>query len=764
MNSDKIIVADDWTSNWQANIAVKITAIVLWGVIVVTFITLVAIVLSHEKELKADFFSATKEFRDEMNVHIADMKSPDINKIVKFLETEMQFHSFDSIEADLSGKVYSFGKIHDDLDFTSLQLSLPNSLEKNNNGELRFYYQPFRSKSIDETKNLIIGVAVAISLFGLFLTWVIHHVLSKPFQVLIDATKKVSTGDLETRVDIFSQDEFGHLAQFFNEMLIRINKHQNELLAINEDLKRENSERVDAERSLVLYRDHLEKTVEERTIDLAIARDQALKASKTKSSFLANMSHEIRTPLTAIIGFGESLLDEKQTESDKFDSVQAVIRNGRHLLTIINDILDMSKMEADKLDIETISMSPFHLLDDIYSLASMQACDKNLIFEVNYEFPLPKLICSDPTRLKQILLNLSANAIKFTSEGSVGIYVSCDKAAQKMTFVVKDSGIGLSSAAQERLFKAFSQADSSTTREFGGTGLGLFISKELAQLLGGDIKIESEEGVGSKFIVSISTGPLDEIEFIDDLSSVEESRPSPVMEHSQGSLHGSVLLAEDNPDNQRLIMMYLRRAGDLDVTVVENGSLAVEHALSNEYDLILMDMQMPVMGGLEAVQILRGTGYSHPIIALTANAMKEEQKSYVEAGCDGFLTKPIDQQMFFSVLSERLKNKIDSDQSLEDMSEDFQDEFQKLVRRFVERLPAQRIELEEAIKHKQWEIVSNIVHNLKGMGGGFGYPDITRLAEPLEKLLKAGEFSDFNISYSKLLAEIDRACSEAGLS
>lgn len=765
MTEQKIIVADDWTRNWQANIAVKITAMVLWVVIVVTFIVLVSVIWNNEQTLRAEYVSHADSIQEEINHYLNDERAPSFEKLVNRVEQELELRPFDAVAVTIHDKTSLLGEIPGAAESIDLKMPLPEELRQGDvtTGVITVYHAPFRKAAIKQGKNLLIGVALAILSFGLFLTWIIHTVLSKPFQVLINATQMVSDGNLDTRINFTRHDEFGHLSQFFNEMLTRIGEQQKELRKTNEELKKEISVRMDAEHALLSHRDHLEKIVMERTADLAVARDQALQASQTKSAFIANMSHEVRTPLTAIIGFGESILEGDQTDAEKLDAVQTVIRNGRHLLTIINDILDMSKMEAGKLEVEKISMSPFQLLADIESLIGMQARDRSLNFEVHYEFPMPGTITSDPTRLKQILLNLCSNAVKFTAKGSVRVTVNCDRDAQRMTFAVVDSGIGLSAAAQQRLFQPFSQADSSTTRKFGGSGLGLYISKRLAQMLGGDIQLESLEGVGSKFVVSIDTGSLDKVQFIQRLDSAQRSGISPVTPSPQVTLYGRVLVAEDSIDNQRLISMYLRRVGGIDFTMVGNGSLAVEHALSGEYDLILMDMQMPVMGGLEAVTLLRGAGYSRPIIALTANIMKEDQDSYIAAGCDGFLSKPIDQSKFISALAEKLKTTAGAGLDVDAVWQIGNDEFKQVARNFVEGLPAHRAELDDAMTKGHWESARATAHKLKGMGGSFGYPEITRLADPLESALKNRDLDNIRNRYSQLLTEIDRVCAETGV-
>jgi CheY-like chemotaxis protein/nitrogen-specific signal transduction histidine kinase len=351
------------------------------------------------------------------------------------------------------------------------------------------------------------------------------------------------------------------------------------------------------------------------------ARENAQNSDKHKSQFLANMSHEIRTPLTAIIGFSETLIDEKEKTGDWKTYLRSIIRNGRHLHELINDILDMSKIEANQLSMEDIEVSPSLLLFEIDSLMNERAKAKDLHFEVIIDFPIPEFITSDPTRLKQILINLCSNAIKFTANGRVTLRASYKKDSNQFIFNVEDSGIGMSSEQIKELFKPFKQADSSTTRKFGGTGLGLYISKQLAENLGGDLTVDSLQGVGSRFSVLIDAGTISSESWINSREEALKKSSSSRNQAEIPALNGNVLIAEDNLDNQRLITMHINKTG-AEVTVVGNGKLAVEKALSGSYDLIIMDMQMPVMGGIDAIKALRASGCETPIATLTANAMK----------------------------------------------------------------------------------------------------------------------------------------------
>ncbi len=381
-------------------------------------------------------------------------------------------------------------------------------------------------------------------------------------------------------------------------------------------------------------------------------------ANRAKSEFLANMSHEIRTPMTAILGFSEVLL-ANATNQDQLEAVTIIKRNGEYLINLINDILDLSKIEAGKLDVERVQCSPCQVLSEVVSLMRVRTAAKNLSLEIEYVRPIPENIQSDSTRLRQILINLIGNAIKFTEVGGVRVVARLSDAESdepKMQFEVVDSGIGMTEEQVARLFKPFSQLDASATRKYGGTGLGLTISKRLAEKLGGSVTVRSTPGKGSTFTVTVTTGSLNGVRLLDNptgaqVSSATENKPNEL----KSRLDCRVLLAEDGPDNQRLIAFLLKKAG-AEVTVAENGQIACDlaQAAQNEgtpFDVILMDMQMPVMDGHDATGKLRQAGHAGPIIALTAHAMNADRDNCLNAGCDDYMSKPIDHKKLISVVA-----------------------------------------------------------------------------------------------------------------
>jgi len=381
---------------------------------------------------------------------------------------------------------------------------------------------------------------------------------------------------------------------------------------------------------------------------------EAQAASEIKSQFLANMSHEIRTPMNAIIGFTEVLVEEDLTDEQK-EFVAIVMDAGRTLLTLINDILDFSKIEAGKLDIESVHCSPTKLLTTVESLMRPLAAKKGLELEVIRSGEFPLQIRTDPGRIHQCLINLVGNAIKFTEEGYVHINVSLEETdnGPHLHLSVEDTGIGIPPDRQAVIFEAFCQADNSTTRKFHGTGLGLAITKQLARLLGGDLTVRSEVGKGSVFLLIIPVG-MDSADGVFSHSDNGAEGSSAEQDQSnQFDLSGHILVAEDCQTNQALMKLLLERMG-FEVTIAQDGNDAVQKALAQQFDLIFMDMQMPEMNGYDAVTTLRKEAYEKPIIALTANAMKGDENKCIDAGCNDYLSKPIDRKKLLKIIHEYL--------------------------------------------------------------------------------------------------------------
>ncbi|MBC8378042.1 MAG: response regulator [Planctomycetes bacterium] len=513
----------------------------------------------------------------------------------------------------------------------------------------------FRTNSL-----IVLAITVMASLGGYLLAARLQRIISKPILSLADLSTHVyQKRDYSQRAEKISNDEIGTLIDAFNLML--------------DEIQQEMEERVKAQMELMKHRDHLEETVNERTselkstnlqLELTVERanlmaKQANEANKAKSEFLANMSHEIRTPMNAIIGFSELLAEEDLTEQQR-TFLSTVLVSGKSLLQLINDILDFSKIEAGRLQTEIIECNTQQFLGDVNSFLRPLALEKNLNFDILQCGDLPSIFFTDPVRVRQCLINLVGNAIKFTTEGHVFINVSTEQHHDKdyVRFDVEDTGIGIPEEKQRTIFEAFTQADGSTTRKFGGTGLGLTITKQLTELLGGTISVSSDPGKGSVFTILLPAGvKLDEIDSVNAYNIMNDLLTEPeedTNEPTEGRT-GRILVAEDAQANQALIRVLLGRLGH-EVVIVENGKEAVEAVEKDEsFDLIFMDMMMPVMNGYDATKKLRARGCELPIIALTANAMKGDDQKCYEAGCIEYITKPIDRDRLQELLVKYLK-------------------------------------------------------------------------------------------------------------
>lgn len=406
---------------------------------------------------------------------------------------------------------------------------------------------------------------------------------------------------------------------------------------------------------LDLYRQRQElnlvlKYLEEKNEELIIAKEKAEEATRAKSMFLANMSHEIRSPMNGILGLSR-LMKHETENSEHHDMLNIVTTSGEHLLQIINDILDFSKIEAGQIDLESIDFDIRELCDTIYQLLNFRAIEKGINLTIDIDKNIPKVLIGDSFRLNQIIMNLTSNAVKFTLKGDVLVSIKLlekNKEWISILFSVKDTGIGIPEKAQRTLFQEFTQSDSSITRQYGGTGLGLAISKNLTNLMGGKIKLQSKQDVGSEFMF--------ELKF-----KYKEQKISTMSNNNKGLPEDTtILVAEDNPINQKVAVLTLRQLG-LTCDVAKNGLEALEMYKENRYNIILMDMQMPVLDGLSASQKIRSfennenIETSTYIIALTANASSEDKQQCIDAGMNNFISKPFKQDGLMHVLSQGIK-------------------------------------------------------------------------------------------------------------
>ena len=525
-------------------------------------------------------------------------------------------------------------------------------------------------------------------------------------------------------------------------------------------------------------RKHAEESLQATNSRLEHALVRAEAANRAKSEFLANMSHEIRTPMTAILGFSELLashnLPPPEQQRELLDGIQ---RNGKALMELIGDILDLSRIEADRLVLEKVDCGLRGLIDDVLSVVQIRADKKGLRLEVDYAIPFPETIHTDPVRLRQILANLMGNAIKFTDRGSVRIGVRCLRESghpARIEFSVSDTGIGIPADKIGDLFVPFTQVDGSSTRRYGGTGLGLAISRRLARALGGDVEVTSEMGRGSTFTLTIDASPpkgAREQPSQDAAAKGEPRVPTP-----EARLLGRVLVAEDVPDTCIVFRQILEQM-NLKVDVAADGRMACEmaersKAEGNPYDLILMDIQMPTMNGYEATRWLRQHGWQGSIVAATADALPSSRDQCRAAGCNDYLAKPISAQRLRDVLSRYLGQapatpNLDSKQTaaagqsaglLDDGTLD-PESVAALIEAFRDELPLRADRIDAAFQKRDRSGLLQLSHQLKGSAGLYGFDAIFSTARLICDRVQADDELE---RFQSTVAELVGLCRQAG--
>jgi signal transduction histidine kinase/CheY-like chemotaxis protein len=617
------------------------------------------------------------------------------------------------------------------------------------------------------------GISSFIAI-ALLLALVLKGVVTGPLKRLDHHVRTLSSGDLDHPIIMKGRDEIGRLGGALNAMRESLKASTAAIQVQNEELK-----------SLNLLKDDLLAQREAAIAQAECLATQAEAANRAKSEFLANMSHEIRTPMNAIIGFTGLLMDEPLSREQK-EKLHIIRDSGQSLLSLINNILDFSKVEAGKLDVEMIDCSLAQMLNLVESMMKPKANQKGIDFQIAEADGLPEEIHTDPTRLQQCLINLVNNAIKFTEKGHVHVKVSLDTSGNQSSirFDVEDTGLGIPEHKREAILEPFTQADGDTTRKYGGTGLGLAITKQLSQLLDGELGLTSEVGQGSVFSIVIPAG-LD----VTKQRRLDRHHGAGHWEDEsyktrQVMLSGKVLVAEDVENNQMLIRALLEKMG-LEVTIAEDGNLALQKALVEEYDLILMDIQMPNMDGYEAMKALRAHGMATPIIALTASAMKGYATQCLKAGFDGYISKPIDLNELTDLLGKYLSpgnDIIPGDNGMEhhaaslDVTEepahDAVIDWGRLVERgfdepLIESIMPQCIacntehleKLASAVRTGNTMEVKFHAHAIKGSTGNISAVRLSDLAGQLEKSASEGDLSDAEELMQKITEEFKRFCS-----
>jgi PAS domain S-box-containing protein len=503
------------------------------------------------------------------------------------------------------------------------------------------------------------------------------------------------------------------------------------------------------------------KRVEE---ELKLAKAAAESASETKSDFLASMSHEIRTPMNAIIGIADLLAKTSLSpEQDKY--VQIFRRAGDNLLNLVNDILDLSKVEAEQLELERTGFSLNDLLDKVTEMVAARAVEKGLglVCEVAPKTPVDRV--GDPARLRQVLLNLLGNAIKFTNSGEVALRVAPDadcSVPDALRFSISDTGIGIRDDKLSAVFERFTQADSSTTRKYGGSGLGLTISKRLVELMGGRMWVESEFGKGSVFCFTV---PLE-------IWSGATRRPAiPVGTVPEPALAAlNILLVEDSPDNRTITVAYLRDT-PYRIDIAENGAVAYEKFAAGRYDLVLMDRQMPVMDGLTATRAIREWEQANhrpptPIVALTASALKGDREKCMAAGCTAFLTKPIKQEVLLQAIREHSPVAPPSSKEGSGRQEAIvvrgDPKFADLIPRFLQHRRQDVVAMLDALERGDFQAVERLGHGMKGAGGSYGFQAITDIGAALEQAAQRADADASRQWVGALTVYLDRVENASG--
>jgi signal transduction histidine kinase/CheY-like chemotaxis protein/HPt (histidine-containing phosphotransfer) domain-containing protein len=501
-------------------------------------------------------------------------------------------------------------------------------------------------------------------------------------------------------------------------------------------------------------------------IELEKTKNAAEAANNAKSELIANISHEIRTPLGAIQGFADLLGATKNLPTELQKNVQAIRRNSRNLLELLNDLLDLSKIEAGLLEIENIDFFIGDKISEVFDLFSTEARQKGISLKAVYEGPIPETISSDPKRIGQILINLLGNAVKFTDSGEIVITTALRDGVNGkkfLTFEISDTGIGMSQEQVTKLFKPFTQADSSINRKYGGTGLGLSLSKKICEKLGGTIVLKkTQEGVGSVFTASMDIGDLSGINLLVGVRQVVDPILSEDLSQSAYRLDQlKVLVVEDCRDNQIIYTQFIESVGGI-VETADDGIEGLEKAKSEKFDAILLDIQMPRLNGYSTARRLREEGVDTPIIALTAHAMKGERERCIQAGANEYLTKPVRPEVLTmaigvctgtirkdsKVLGSSQVNKLQGEAEGAEgplYSKFFNDpRVMPVLRNFVEGMQGRVDNLREAIEASNWEEVRRIAHSFKGTAGNYGFPDIALCASEIE-LEMTGEQNKKNV-------------------
>ncbi len=726
-----------------------------------------------------------------------------LNRIAEYFDSEKYYSGIKAIHIlDKEGKYIVkkvdgenlFGEVYENYDILRMSSETSGYIHEMNAGfkkiESLNIYIAFEFDSSPLYTNLAKGALVLIvtfillAAFGLYSLSHYSHEISSQIDKLIEKAKGHMDGQIkeEDIMEVFSFKEFVELYRGFEDLYTVVIERENKILSMNEELekqvfertreleeandqlKSEIKERESTEKELQHMYMNLDKQVQDRTEELEFLNTvlkssvkEAEEANNAKSKFLSVMSHEMRTPLNGIIGFIQMLELEPMNESQ--EEIIGIIKNSsKTLLNLINEILDLAKYESGKMVFEEVTFNLGKVIEDsIVPFKALINYDTNIEFTDTYEGIMDVRVNGDPVKLTQLFTNLISNAIKFTEKGYIKVNVKAFVNGSKLKLLteIKDSGIGIKEEVRQYLFTPFYQADASITREFGGTGLGLTICKEIVDHYGGIIEVDSVENRGSIFRFSY-TYDIAEEEKEEDLLAPEQS-------NAMNQLRGRILVVEDNLVNQKLMVKFLDKHG-VSHDVASNGKEAVELCKINNYEIIFMDCQMPVMNGFDATRTIRANGFKGSIFAMTAYASNEDRKRALESGMDEFLTKPVDLNVIMAILGISKKKQME-DESVEKEVDEYLDltvkslmkkiEFDydtcmDLIITYIQQAKEAFVALEDQLENKDFKGLAKKLHQMKGAAGAVRFDRMRRDFEQAEELVKAEDIEKCKLILNKL--------------
>lgn len=668
------VVTDDWSKNWQASIAVKITAVVMWAIIPFGFVIALLLVNNIKNDLEASIDDDAEILLNSARILLSDNNSYNSSRTVKTLKTKLHKSVYCKINLSVDNSspiVITTNDFNPDSQTIEKTYFFTTILEGDAQElALTLSHQPIETIMIKHRSNIIVLMIIIVIVLGLVLTWVIRLLVLKPLLNMVEATRQISEGRHDLRLMLNQHDEFGYLAKFLNKMLDQVFEQQKNLKHANLELMKEVAERNRIAHELTESRDQLEKLVDKRTADLAVARDEALEANKAKSIFLANMSTEIRTPLNAILGYAQLLHRESGFSSKQLKSLKIIEESGNHLLDLLNDILDISQIESGKMDLNNINFVLNDLLQNLAQIFHERCSEKGLLWHDEIELSGHVPVYSDPQKLRQILFNLLGNAVKYTEQGDV--YLRVKKIENDyFSFAISDTGPGIESRDCENILEAFHQETAGIQK--GGTGLGLAITQKQLELLNSELKITSTVGKGSDFSFTLKLKPS---------SGGFEIRQATSTEVIRLAATDSVkALVVDDIDLSRNLLVDMLLEINARVDSASNGLEAIEYIQARDPkqrpDIVFMDINMPVMNGVEAVKkIKQKYGDTIVCVAVTACNMDNPDEEDVQNQFDDFISKPYRFEAVFDCMKTHLDinfehgNEIHS-QPIDDLDIDF---------------------------------------------------------------------------------------------